>query len=72
MSDFNVGFVIFPRLTQLDFTGPCEVGKMALPARYRSRGNSDSPHPQLQLAPRGFAANRHPTASADRSPVWWI
>lgn len=25
MSDFNVGFVIFPRLTQLDFTGPYEV-----------------------------------------------
>ena len=25
MSDFNVGFVIFPRITQLDFTGPFEV-----------------------------------------------
>jgi len=25
MSNFNVGFVIFPRLTQLDFTGPFEV-----------------------------------------------
>jgi cyclohexyl-isocyanide hydratase len=25
MSDFNAGFVIFPRLTQLDFTGPYEV-----------------------------------------------
>jgi cyclohexyl-isocyanide hydratase len=25
MSDFNVGFVIFPKLTQLDFTGPFEV-----------------------------------------------
>src|SRR5215469_4280760 len=25
MSDFNVGFVIFPRITQLDFTGPYEV-----------------------------------------------
>jgi transcriptional regulator GlxA family with amidase domain len=25
MSDFNVGFVIFPKLTQLDFTGPYEV-----------------------------------------------
>ena len=25
MTDFNVGFVIFPGLTQLDFTGPFEV-----------------------------------------------
>ncbi len=25
MSDFNVGFVIFPQLTQLDFTGPLQV-----------------------------------------------
>jgi cyclohexyl-isocyanide hydratase len=25
MSDFNIGFVIFPGLTQLDFTGPFEV-----------------------------------------------
>ena len=27
MSDFNVGFVIFPDLTQLDFTGPFEVSE---------------------------------------------
>lgn len=25
MSDLNLGFVIFPRITQLDFTGPLEV-----------------------------------------------
>ena len=25
MSEFNVGFVIFPGITQLDFTGPFEV-----------------------------------------------
>src|SRR5215472_13473028 len=25
MSDFNVGFVVFPYLTQLDFTGPLQV-----------------------------------------------
>ena len=25
MSNFNVGFVIFPDLTQLDFTGPLQV-----------------------------------------------
>ena len=25
MSDFNIGFVVFPGITQLDFTGPFEV-----------------------------------------------
>jgi cyclohexyl-isocyanide hydratase len=25
MSEFNIGFVIFPGITQLDFTGPFEV-----------------------------------------------
>jgi len=25
MSSFNIGFVIFPDLTQLDFTGPLQV-----------------------------------------------
>jgi cyclohexyl-isocyanide hydratase len=25
MSNFNIGFVIFPDLTQLDFTGPLQV-----------------------------------------------
>ena len=32
MSDFNVGFVIFPGITQLDFTGPFEVlSRLATP-----------------------------------------
>ncbi len=32
MSDFNVGFVIFPDVTQLDFTGPFEVlSRLATP-----------------------------------------
>lgn len=32
MADFNVGFVIFPGITQLDFTGPFEVlGRLATP-----------------------------------------
>ncbi len=32
MSDFNVGFVIFPDITQLDFTGPFEVlSRLATP-----------------------------------------
>ena len=25
MTTFNIGFVIFPNLTQLDFTGPLQV-----------------------------------------------
>jgi len=33
MTDFNVGFVIFPNLTQLDFTGPFEVlSRLGTPA----------------------------------------
>ena len=33
MSDFNVGFVIFPGITQLDFTGPYEVlSRLGTPA----------------------------------------
>ena len=33
MSDFNVGFVIFPGITQLDFTGPFEVlSRLGMPA----------------------------------------
>ena len=33
MSDFNVGFVIFPGITQLDFTGPFEVlSRLGTPA----------------------------------------
>ena len=32
MADFNIGFVIFPRITQLDFTGPFEVlGRLGTP-----------------------------------------
>src|ERR1700692_2840899 len=32
MTTFNVGFVIFPNLTQLDFTGPFEVlSRLATP-----------------------------------------
>jgi cyclohexyl-isocyanide hydratase len=33
MSDFNIGFVIFPDVTQLDFTGPFEVlSRLGTPA----------------------------------------
>ncbi|SFP37733.1 cyclohexyl-isocyanide hydratase [Mesorhizobium sp. NFR06] len=37
MSGFNVGFVIFPGITQLDFTGPFEVlSRLATPASMSS------------------------------------
>jgi hypothetical protein len=32
MSNFNIGFVIFPDLTQLDFTGPLQA---AIPTQRR-------------------------------------
>jgi cyclohexyl-isocyanide hydratase len=33
MADFNIGFVIFPGITQLDFTGPFEVlSRLGTPA----------------------------------------
>nr|WP_246771372.1 hypothetical protein [Aestuariivirga sp. YIM B02566] len=33
MSEFNVGFVIFPAINQLDFTGPFEVlSRLTTPA----------------------------------------
>ncbi|AZO48855.1 MAG: DJ-1/PfpI family protein [Mesorhizobium sp.] len=38
MADFNVGFVIFPNITQLDFTGPFEVlSRLATPPSISAR-----------------------------------
>ena len=40
MSDFNVGFVIFPGITQLDFTGPFEVlSRLATPPSISTPSN---------------------------------
>ena len=33
MPDFNIGFVIFPGITQLDFTGPFEVLSKSSPSQ---------------------------------------
>jgi cyclohexyl-isocyanide hydratase len=47
MSPFNLGFVIFPNLTQLDFTGPLQVlarlpgAKVHIAARTREAVPSD-------------------------------
>ena len=56
MSDFNVGFVIFPDLTQLDFTGPFEVlSRLGTP-------------PSLS-APSAFAHSRTHVVAKSMQPV---
>ena len=56
MSDFNVGFVIFPDLTQLDFTGPFEVlSRLGTP-------------PSLS-APSAFAHSRTHIVAKSMQPV---
>jgi cyclohexyl-isocyanide hydratase len=56
MSEFNVGFVIFPGLTQLDFTGPFEVlSRLGTP-------------PSLS-APSRFAQSRTHVVAKTMSPV---
>ena len=46
---FNVGFVIFPDLTQLDFTGPQQV-LARLPDRDAHRGQIGGPGAKRQRA----------------------
>ena len=56
MSDFNVGFMIFPDLTQLDFTGPFEVlSRLGTP-------------PSLS-APSAFAHSRTHVVAKSMQPV---
>ena len=56
MSDFNVGFVIFPDITQLDFTGPFEVlSRLATP-------------PSIS-APSAFAHSRTHIVAKSMQPV---
>ena len=56
MSDFNVGFVIFPNITQLDFTGPFEV---------LSRLGT----PPSTLVPSSFASARTYVVAKTMQPV---
>ena len=54
MSQFNVGFVIFPQLTQLDFTGPLQVLKNLPQAALHVVAKSRDPVPSdctLALVP---------------------
>jgi cyclohexyl-isocyanide hydratase len=56
MADFNVGFVIFPDITQLDFTGPFEVlSRLATP-------------PSIS-APSAFANSRTHVVAKTMQPV---
>jgi cyclohexyl-isocyanide hydratase len=74
MSDFDVGFVIFPGITQLDFTGPFEVlsrlatpPSVSLPSRFphsRTHVIAKSLHPVS--SDRGLSIL--PTCTFDNSP----
>ncbi len=60
MSNFNVGFVIFPDLTQLDFTGPLQVLARLPQSTTHIVAKSDAPVPSdcgLSLVPTRTFAN---------------
>lgn len=63
MSNFNVGFVIFPYLTQLDFTGPLQVLARLPQSTTHIIAKSDAPVPSdcgLSLVPTCTFANCPP------------
>jgi len=63
MSNFNVGFVIFPDLTQLDFTGPLQVLARLPQSTTHIIAKSDAPVPSdcgLSLVPTCTFANCPP------------
>jgi len=63
MSNFNVGFVIFPDLTQLDFTGPLQVLARLPQSTTHIVAKSDAPVPSdcgLSLLPTRTFANCPP------------
>ena len=74
MADFNVGFVIFPGITQLDFTGPFEVlsrlgtpPSVAVPSKFpQSRTHVIAKTLQPVLSDRGLGIL--PTCTFDSSP----
>ena len=60
MPNFNVGFVIFPDLTQLDFTGPLQVLARLPASTIHIVAKSEAPVPSdcgLSLVPTGTFAN---------------
>ena len=63
MSDFHIGFVIFPDLTQLDFTGPLQVLARLPQAVIHIVAKSEAPVPSdcgLSLVPTRTFANCPP------------
>src|SRR5277367_3915705 len=74
MSDFDVGFVIFPGITQLDFTGPFEVlsrlstpPSISVPSRFpHSRTHVVAKTLQPVSSDRGLSIL--PTCTLDTSP----
>lgn len=63
MPDFNVGFVIFPNLTQLDFTGPLQVLARLPQSTTHIIAKSETPVPSdcgLSLVPTCTFANCPP------------
>jgi cyclohexyl-isocyanide hydratase len=63
MSHFNVGFVIFPGLTQLDFTGPLQVLARLPQSKIHIIAKSEAPVPSdcgLSLVPTGTFNNCPP------------
>jgi cyclohexyl-isocyanide hydratase len=63
MSDFHIGFVIFPDLTQLDFTGPLQVLARLPQSVIHIVAKSDAPVPSdcgLSLVPTRTFANCPP------------
>lgn len=63
MSDFNIGFVIFPDLTQLDFTGPLQVLARLPQSATHIVAKSEAPVPSdcgLSLVPTRTFANCPP------------
>jgi cyclohexyl-isocyanide hydratase len=63
MSSFNIGFVIFPDLTQLDFTGPLQVFSRLPQSATHIVAKSEVPVPSdcgLGLVPTHTFANCPP------------
>jgi cyclohexyl-isocyanide hydratase len=55
MTDFNIGFVIFPGITQLDFTGPFEVlSRLATPPSLSA--SSKFPHAKTHVVAKDLSA----------------
>jgi hypothetical protein len=63
MSEFNIGFVIFLAITQLDFSGPFEaLSRLGTPPRSRSQASSLNQKPAL--SPRRYSRFRATGVSA--------